>query len=334
MVVFLCELYFHITLSKRHLLYSLPLTLLLLGGIGLRVATSPITLSYIVHYLLFSLLIVVLIIDHRLYLFVPAEYKTPLGKARMEIQKVSLPSFSSTHKTPSHSARKRFPTAISAFSQSMQGIRESMSSKLGIGSPQPVSTTQTGQQVSSYDAEEVEDKPFVHPIEQQADKIPTTKQLLADLGSQSLDHLDSKIDTTKLEEHSFLDSFFSTPSIPGKSSISLDDTDFSTILNSLDESAIIISRGVVKAVNEAFSDLIQRPLGDIIDKDFVNFLAPEGFSDFKSHCSQRLAGSCSDSFRAVLLTKKHEKISMQAMVKQTKIQGEQVEITIFKKMNN
>lgn len=316
-------------------MYSLPLTLLLLGGIGLRVATSPISFSYLIHYLIFSLLIVVLIIDHRLYLFVPAEYKTPLGKAKMEIQKVSLPSFSSTHKTPVTSSRKRFPSAVSMLSQSMRGIRENMSSKLGIGSPQPVSTGQTSQQVStSYDADEVEDTAFVHPIEEQADSIPTTKQLLADLGSQSLDHLDSKIDTTKLEEHSFLDSFFSKPSFPSKASSSGDTTDFFSILDSIDESAIIISRGVVKAVNEEFSILIQRPVGDIIDKDFINFLAPEGFSDFKSHCSQRLAGSCSESFQAVLLTKKHEKIPMQAMVKQTKIQGEQIEITIFKKMNN
>lgn len=334
MAVFLTELYFHITLSKRHLLYSFPLTLFLLAGIGLRVATSPISLSYLVHYLLFSLLLVVLIVDHRLYLFVPAEYKTPLGKAKMEIQKVSLPSFSSVHPSISTSSQKRLSGVFSSLSQTLQSFKQTMSLKIGIGAPQPAPTAQTGQHMLASHDEPVEDKPFVHPIEKQADKIPTTKQLLANLKSQCLDHLDSKINTTRLEEHSFLDSFLSTPSFPGKKQVFLDATELSSILDSIEGSAIILSRGVVKAANEEFSELIQRPIGDIIDKDFIHFLAPEGFSDFKSHCSERLAGSCSESFQAILLTKKHEKISMQATVKQTRIQGEQIEITIFQKINN
>lgn len=273
----------------------------------------------------------VLIIDHRLYLFVPADYKTPLGKAKMQIQKVSLPSFSSTEQAIS--SQRPYSSVFGSLSQSLHSVKQTMSSKIGIASPQPTPTAQTGpSMLASYD-ESVEDKPFVHPIEALADTIPTTKQLLDNLGSQSLDHLDSKINDTRLEDHSFLDSFLSTPSFPGKKQLCLDETDLSSLLETIQESAIILSRGVVKAVNEEFSYLIQRPIGDIIDKDFINFLAPEGFSDFKSHCSDRLAGLCSESFQAILLTKKHEKIPMVATVKQAQIQGEQIEITIFQKIN-
>jgi hypothetical protein len=332
MIVFLCELYFHITLSKRNLLYSIPLTLLLLGGIGLRVATSPISVSYLFHYLIFSLLIVVLLVDHRLYLLIPAGYKSPIGKTKMEIQKVSIPSFSSTHKIPSPSPQDHFTSTITSFSQSLQGFKQTLSSKLGFHPPQPISTVQTDQQISC-NTEPFEDKPFVHPIEKQADMIPTTKQLLADLGNQSLDYLDSKIDSTKLEEYSFLDSFFSAPSFQDKRKTELGSSVFSSILDTINESAIIISRGVVKAANTNFASMVDQPIGDIVNKDFIEFLAPEGFSSFKSHCSKRLSGESSQTFRVVLLSKKHEKIPLQATIKSTKMNGEPVEITVFQKMN-
>mgnify|MGYP006293489869 CR=1 FL=1 len=334
MIVFLLELYFHINLSKRNLLFSLPLTLLLLGGIGLRVAMSPISVNYLFHYLIFSLLMIVLLVDHRLYLLIPAEYKSPLGETKMEIQKVNLPSFSSTHKAPSTSSQKHFPSATTSFSESLQGFKQILSSKIGLRSPQPVSTAKIGQQVSrSYDTEPVEDKPFVPHIEEEADMIPTTKQLLDDLGSQSLAYLDSKIDNTKLEDHSFLDSFFSTSVQPKDFTRNQLSSDFSSLLDHIEDSAVIISRGVVKAANTNFSTLINQPIGDIVNKDFIEFLAPEGFASFKSHCSKRLSGESSQSFRVVLLSKKHEKIPLQATIKSTKMNGEQVEITIFQQLN-
>jgi len=331
MVVLFLNLYFHMSLSKKHLLFSFPLTLLLLSGMGLRVATSSISLNYLFHYLIFSILLLVLIIDHRLYLFIPEDYKTPLGKTKTQVEKVSLPSFNSVHPTPS-STSHRYSTVMDMLNGSMNDFKNTLRSKLGLRSPQPTSTVSTSKRIDGS-IESDEKEAFVHQFERDADKIATTKQMLNAIDKQSFDHLDSRINQTKIGEYSFLDSFFDELSAPSGDQINVNDFDFSQIVNQIGESAVIIFRGVVKAANEPFSSLVKQPIGDIIDKDFIQFLAPEGFSSFKSHCSKRLSGEKSQTFQVVLLSKQHEKIPMQAKIQSTKLNGEHVEITVFQKMN-
>jgi len=344
MMILLVELSVHIRLSKKYLLFSFPLTLFLLGGIGLRVATSPISLIYIFHYIVFALLLLVLIVDHRLYLFIPADLDITDKKTKIELEKISLPSFGSVHPEPTTTTskiRSTSSTFFKTFSQSLSDIKQSLTSKLNKSIPQPTgAAAQSSQQdispsyIPSEDYTEHEDEPpFVHPVERQAEKIPTTKKLLSTLESRSFDHLDSKIDRTKLEEQSFLDSYLDTSDQPINEPLPVDKSLIESIVQKIDESAVVITRGTVKAVNTKFSSLVNRPMSDIMNHDFVNFLAPEAFSDFKSHCSQRLAGESSKSFPVVLLTKKHKKIRMKATVKPVNIHGEQVEITIFQELN-
>jgi len=335
MILIICNLYFHMSLSKRHLLFSFPLTLLLLSGIGLRVATSNISLNYIFHYIIFSMLLLVLVIDHKLYLFIPEDYKTPLDKTKTEVEKVSLPAFNMVHPTPS--STQGFSSISKTILKSFDDFKKTMSSRLGIGSPQPASVGLGSKGIDSSIELDVlgntEDMDtFVHPVERDADKIATTKQMLNGIETQSLDYLDLKINETKLEDTSFLDTFFKELSVqPGL--ITIGDYDFLSIVNQIDESAIIIARGVVKAANTQFASLIHQPIGDIIDQDFINFLAPEGYASFKSHCSKRLSGETSQNFNVVLYTRNHEKIPLQAMIKSTSINGEPIEITIFQKMD-
>jgi hypothetical protein len=326
MVIILCNLYFHMMLSKKHLFYSFPLTLLLLSGMGLRVATSPISLNYIFHYFIFSLLLFCLVIDHRLYLFIPEDYKTPLDKTKMQVEKVNLPAFNMVHPTLTTS-KQGFSSVLNTISKSLVDLKQTMSSRLGFGSPQPTSASLLGEETSS------EEEPFVHPVEKDTDKIATTKQLLNNIEACSFDRLDSRINETTLGEESFLDKFFSELSEQIGKPINLDEYDFSSIVNQIDESAVIIFRGVVKAANHQFSSLVKQPIGDIIDHDFIHFLAPEGFASFKSHCSKRLSGEKSQTYDIVLQSKHHEKIPLQASIKSTTLNGEIVEITVFQKMN-
>jgi hypothetical protein len=279
-----------------------------------------------------------------LYLFVPTDFAATDTKSKMEIEKISLPSFGSVHPKPTATTSKIRSTSsafLKTFSQSLSDIKQNISSKINKNLPQPTAASaQSSQQdftspyMSTNDFEQTEDEsPFVHPVEQYADKIPTTKKLLSTLESRSFDHLDSKIDRTKLEEKSYLDSYLSTPDRPIQKPGPIDKSLIESLVQKIDESAVIISRGTVKAANSKFSSLINRPMTDIMNHDFVNFLAPEAFTDFKSHCSQRLAGESSFSFPVVLLTKKQKKIRMNATIKPVTINGEKIEITIFKQLN-
>lgn len=336
MILIITNLYLHLALSKRHLLFSFPLTLLLLSGIGLRVATSAVSLNYIFHYIIFSMLLLVLVIDHKLYLFIPEDYQTPLDKTKTKVERVSLPAFNTVHPTPL--STQGFSSISKTILKSLDDVKKTLSSRLGIGSPQPTSAgTGLERLESSIGSDEIGESTedvdsFIHPAERDIDKIATTKQMLKGIGVQSLDYLDSKINETKLEDASFLDSFFKELSLQ-KGVTPIHDYDFSSIVNQIEESAIILARGVVKAANSQFASLIHQPIGDIIDQDFINFLAPEGYASFKSHCSKRLSGETSQNFNVILYTRNHEKIPLQAIIKTTNINGEPIEITIFQAMN-
>jgi len=336
MVIIFTNLYLHISLSKKHLLYSFPFTLFLLGGMGLRVATSPISLTYFFHYIFFLLLLMILVIDHKLFLLIPENYQTPLGKTKTQIERISLPAFNTVHPKPSR--KSGFSAGMNFLSQSVQQLKQTITSKLGTGSPQPtVSSSKTNQQSfkpSSVSKDLTSDEQqYVHPFELDAGNVKTTKQLLSAIETKRLDSLDSRINKTKLEDQSFLDSFFKEPSLPSESTADLEHMDISSIMHNIDASAAIISRGVVKAVNEQFASLLQRPIADIVNKDFIQFLAPEGLPSFKQHCSKRLSREASSSFRLVLLSKQHEKIPLQVTIKPMILHGEPVEITVFQRIN-
>lgn len=339
MIVLLADLYLHIYLSKKHLQYSFLLTLFLLGGIGLRIATSPFSLSFIYHYIIFSFLLLVLIVDHRLFLVIPSDFSTSTAKTKLSIDKISVPVFSTLHSTKPKHQTNRFSTLFNTFSQSTHDLKQVITSKIALGSPKPTTVSESKQHALIHQdtlypvARKPDQKPFVHPVEQQADSISTTKQLLLQVGSTSFAHLDSKIKASKFNDISSVESFFSTPSQYIERDYGEEISELSKILNKMDECAIVISRGVVKAVNQRFLLLIQRPTVDILHKDFIKFVSSECYSDFKYHCSQRLSGASSSVFPIVLLTKKNEKIPLQATVRSVTIQGEQVEITLFQKVN-
>ena len=338
LIVLLCNLYFHMSLSKKHLLFSFPLTLLLLSGIGIRVATSTFSFNFVYHYIIFSFLLLVLVIDHRLYLFIPDDYQTPLDKTKLQVEKVALPAFNTVH--PQIPRSQGLSSIFQTLARSVDDIKNGLTSKLGIDTPQPTTVSANQKKEDQYAGLEEykqkdisKDEPFVHPLEKDADSILTTKQMLREIKTQSLDHLDLKIDETKLSDESFLDSFLDDLSKQRICSISIDDYDFSSLVNQIDESAIIMHRGVIKAANNQFSSLVKQPIVDILDKDFIYFLAPEGYASFKDHCSKRLSGESSENFDVVLLSKKHEKILLQAQIKSRTVNGEPIEITIFQKLN-
>jgi len=104
---------------------------------------------------------------------------------------------------------------------------------------------------------------------------------------------------------------------------------YNGLLQSISESAVIVSRGIVKGVNHSFVELIGRPTADIINHNFIEFIAPEGLQNFKSHCLQRLGGESSFSFPLILKTKKNQKLTKEVVIKRVYSNDEEIEILLL-----
>ncbi len=339
-VILFIDIYLHNTLSKKHLLFSFIPTGLLISGIGLRIAIYPFSLDMLVHYLLFGVLLAVLIIDHRLYLLVPDTFSHLSALERETIKHMPLPAFSSTKPSPVQIGKKGIFSSplFSGLKSAINNMQEAIQKRLQSGKAR--ATLDQGAEVSQteqLDNINISDTHldrtssfFKHPIEKMADHIPSTKQLLGTIGPYA-DHLrkiDNNIEKTKCSEEKiseFMQSLYQE--LPEIQTIEPDQ--YNGLLQSISESAVIVSRGIVKGVNHSFVELIGRPTADIINHNFIEFIAPEGLQNFKSHCLQRLGGESSFSFPLILKTKKNQKLTKEVVIKRVYSNDEEFEILLL-----
>jgi PAS domain S-box-containing protein len=106
------------------------------------------------------------------------------------------------------------------------------------------------------------------------------------------------------------------------------------IFDQIQDSAVIIQRGILKQVNSSFADLVGYSVDEIVEKSFFNFIVPEGFLNIEKFYLSRLKGEDVSSYETVILTKNNNKISIEVNTKPTFFNGEKVEIAIVKILKN
>lgn len=104
------------------------------------------------------------------------------------------------------------------------------------------------------------------------------------------------------------------------------------IFDQIQDSAVIIQRGILRHANNSFVNLIGYEAEEIINKSLFDFVDPEGFLNIERFYLSRLKGEDVSSYETVILTKSNNKISIEVNTKPTFFNGEKVEIAIVKKL--
>jgi len=104
------------------------------------------------------------------------------------------------------------------------------------------------------------------------------------------------------------------------------------IFDQIQDSAVILQRGILRQVNSSFVNLIGYDADEIIDKSLFDFIDPEGFINIERFYLSRLKGEDVSAYETVILTKNNNKISIEINTKPTFINGEKAEIAIVKKL--
>ncbi len=102
----------------------------------------------------------------------------------------------------------------------------------------------------------------------------------------------------------------------------------------IQDSAVIIQRGILRHANSSFVDLIGYNVDEIIDKSLFDFIDPDGFVNIERFYLSRLKGEDVSAYKTVILTKGNNKISIEIDTKPTFFNGEKAEIAIVKKLTN
>lgn len=105
-------------------------------------------------------------------------------------------------------------------------------------------------------------------------------------------------------------------------------------LNGILESAAVLRRGILKQINRSFAELIGFKTDEILNRDFLDFVAPEGLVNIEQYYLNKLKGISDSTYNTIFSTKNEDKISVRINIKPTYYKGEKAEIAIVNKIEN
>lgn len=108
------------------------------------------------------------------------------------------------------------------------------------------------------------------------------------------------------------------------------ESEYHEILDKIPQSAAIIQRGILKQVNESFTDMLGYELDKVIEKNLFDFVTSEGFSGIESYYLKRLKGETVNSYETMFHTKNDENVAVEVSTKPVIFNGEKAEILVFK----
>ena len=102
------------------------------------------------------------------------------------------------------------------------------------------------------------------------------------------------------------------------------------LLDKIEDSAVVIHRGILKQVNDSFAELIGYTIDEILNKSLFDFIIPEELTDVKDYYINRLQGVDISTFETTLLTKENDEIYVEINTKPTDFMGKKAEIAVIK----
>lgn len=100
-------------------------------------------------------------------------------------------------------------------------------------------------------------------------------------------------------------------------------------VDSIQQSAAVIQRGIIKQINSSFSKLLGYNDKEILEKSLFDFVAPEGLSDIEQYYLQRLKGNKQSTYQTIFSTKSEDSLQATVTLQSTKYNGDSAEIAII-----
>lgn len=299
LLIIIFDVYLHFKVSKKNLIYSFIPTCIILAGLGIRIASVEVDGAYALHYLVFSCLLFIALIDQKQILKFQDMNITPKieqvvtkttadnSVVGMEIPDRQFPSFGqpiriegideilALHKQTLVDLRTVLKDDINR-AQNLMGDLEKKSEKLNILSEE-IETRRK----NLIEDEKVFRNRSGHPIKETIKVSPVETKVKTILEQKPLE--------TKIKQPTMLDDFLG--------------------------SAAVVKRGILKQVSQPFVDLVGYESNTLIEKNLVDLIAPESLHEFEKNYSNKSKVESITSYKTVLLTKYNKKINVEITIK-------------------
>jgi PAS domain S-box-containing protein len=100
-------------------------------------------------------------------------------------------------------------------------------------------------------------------------------------------------------------------------------------IDTIQQSAAVIQRGIIKQINSSFSKLLGYNDKEILEKSLFDFVAPEGLTDIEQYYLQRLKGNKQSTYQTIFSTKSEDSLQATVTLQSTEFNGDSAEIAII-----
>jgi PAS domain S-box-containing protein len=308
---------FHLQASKRNLVLSLIPTGLMLSSVGFIMMFNPVDLSYLFHYILFSCLMLIVLIDYHYLLkgiVAPRFFKRtePATFKRYEppgIQEPPAPSFllkkaqpipqSPPPRVPENTADIKRRSNV--MMQKIQLVLEDLENKAV-----RIEDLENKIQQQRHDTLASEKTPLPAPV------IPLKEKTNAPV--EKKDHISPISSEEKIILKERIENHL--------------------IIDEMDQVVAVIQRGIFRDISNTFAEFLGYERTELLQKNFFVFIAPKGFDDARKYYLNRLKGIATNSFKTVLLKKDQIEIPVEITITPTVYKGDSAEFIRIKEIKN
>ena len=314
LIVFFTGSYLHYKPTKKNMILSFIPTIILIAGMGIAVSSMKFSMSNLLYYVVFTSLIVVLLIDHRRLLDHPET-----------LLKISDESFLKEFIDLDVSGSKTKPVVEKKLRRpALAGGVVAKAKKID------VVTADICVEKDKISKSIIQDEVFLEK-----------QKIIDDLErrTERLDRLENEMEMRRKklveQEKIITDLIISSSSTKNKqkSFVKKIMNSSSDDFDDIKESAVLVQRGKMKKINQFFADSIGYNVDEMVDKNLIHFIVPEGFSEVEEFYLKRLKGKAVSSFETVFKTKENKKLHVSVKTKPVLYDGKKAEIVILKKIN-
>lgn len=315
LVVVFLDLILHLQASKRNLLLSFVPTVLMIFSVGFTMMFNPTDLSYIFHYVYFSCLLLVLLID---YHYVLRGVDAPRLFKRKEPAEIPLPEPTPTPTRPySFFSRKAKPTPSSPPPPTAEGVSDF--AKISDAMVQRMQRVLDDLEQKAERMEKME-----KTMQQHTSSVPQEPQSPPSSGS-----------LLRIDEPAVPDVKPLAPVLSQEEKIILKERiENHLIIDNMENIVAVIQRGIFRDISRPFADFLGYERTELLQKNFFVFIAPRGFDEARKYYLNRLKGVTINSFKTVLLTKAHTEVPVEITIAPTVYKGDSAEFISIKEIKD
>jgi PAS domain S-box-containing protein len=315
LMAMIVDLLLHLRSGKRNLLLSFLPTTVMLSSIGFVVMVSPMDLSYVFHYSLFGVFLLVVLIDYQSVL---KGVETPMMRRKKEPISMNIAKeeplviqrrflFTKNAKLSQRPAEPFVAESILELKKVSDAILQNM---------QVI--------VDDLERKTVRIERLEQVFEEQKNLIQHEKMF----PKQGISSFQPKekvcFDGKKLERH-----------ISTEEEIVLKEKiENHLIIDGMNDIVAVIQRGIFKEISNAFADFLGYERTELLQKNFFVFISPRGFEDARKYYLNRLKGVTANTFRTVLLTKERSELLVEVTVTSTVYKGDSAEFLTVNEVKN